>query len=110
MNEIEEINSWLSINSITDQPQPFIIFDRGYWKAARFQDLDTRGWGWSIPLKKRTLIGVQIEILNFPQAQDSPLEILVWGSKTDKPWRRIIGKLNSSSNIFWNVLTNDIAG
>ena len=109
LNETEEINSWLSANSITDHPQPFMIFDRGYWKLTRFQDLDTRGWGWSIPWKKRTLIGVQMEILKFPQAEDSPLEILVWGSKTDKPWRRIIGKLDSSCDSFWNVLTNDLS-
>ena len=108
LNEIEEINNWLSINSITDQPLPFIVFDRGYWKVARFQDLDTRGWGWSIPWKKRTLVGVQIEILKFPQAEDNPLEILIWGSNTEKPWRRIIGKLNSSSDSFWDVLTNDL--
>ena len=108
LNEIEEIDSWLSINSITDHPQPFIIFDRGYWKVARFQDLDTRRWGWSIPWKKRTLIGVQLEMLNFPQAENSPLEMLVWGSTTEQPWRRIIGKLNSSSNRFWDVLTNDL--
>jgi hypothetical protein len=108
MNETEEINSWLSLNSITDQPKPFIIFDRGYWKVARFQDLDTRGWGWSIPWKKRTLIGVQIEIVKFPQAEDNPLEILVWGSNTEKPWRRIIGKPDSSSGGFWDILTNDL--
>ncbi|PWI47439.1 hypothetical protein CEE45_11525 [Candidatus Heimdallarchaeota archaeon B3_Heim] len=109
LNETEEINSWLSANSIIDQPRPYIIFDRGYWKLDRFQDLDTRGWGWSIPWKKRTLIGVQMEIIKFPQAENSPLEILVWGSKTEKPWRRIIGKLDSSNDSFWNVLTNNLS-
>ena len=84
-NETEEINSWLSKNYIIDQPQPFIAFDRAYWKVFRFQNLDTHGWGWSIPWKKRTLIGVQIEILKFPQTEDSTFEILVWGSNKEKP-------------------------
>jgi hypothetical protein len=85
LNEIEEINSWLTINSITKHPQPYITFDRGYWKADRFRKLDTRGRGWSIPWKMRTLIGVQMEILDFPQKEDTPLEFQVWGSNTEKP-------------------------
>lgn len=109
LNEIEEINSWLTTNSITDHPRPFITFDRGYWKADRFRKLDTRGWGWSIPWKKRTLIGVQIEILDFPQKEGTPIEIQVWGSNTEKPWRRIIGKLDSSTDTYWDVLTNDLS-
>jgi hypothetical protein len=49
LNETEEINSWLSVNSFTDHPHPFIIFDRGYWKIGRFHELEACSWGWSIP-------------------------------------------------------------
>jgi len=54
------------------------VFDRGYWKQKRFVELDEKGWGWTIPWKKRTLVGVQLKLLNFPASPDKPLEILVW--------------------------------
>lgn len=108
LNELEEINAWLTSHPFADQPHPFVFFDRGYWKLERFQELGRRRWGWSIPWKKRTLIGVQLEILKFPQYENTPLEILVWGSKTEIPWRRIIGKPDPISNKVWDVLTGNL--
>ncbi|MHA1228727.1 MAG: hypothetical protein ACTSPV_18530, partial [Candidatus Hodarchaeales archaeon] len=92
LNETEEPTSWLVANSTVDRPR----FDRGYWKIDRFRGLDSRQWGWSIPWKRKTLIGVQMEILNFPRDDNTPIEVLVWGSNTDKPWCRIIGRPNLS--------------
>lgn len=92
---------------IHEKLTPFLTFDRGYWKKKRFQELDQRGWGWSIPWKKRTMVGVQLEILKFQKKKDELLEILVWASDADQPWRRIIGKLEPTSNQVWDVLTND---
>jgi hypothetical protein len=107
LKETEEINAWLRKNAIQEQLRPFITFDRGYWKIKRFQELDQRGWGWSIPWKKRTMVGVQLEILEFPRAKNEPIEVLVWGSNSDQPWWRIIGKLEPTSDQVWDVLTND---
>ena len=107
LNETQEINAWLRENSVQEQLRPFISFDRGYWKADRFRELDQRGWGWSIPWKKRTLIGVQLEILEFPTSEEEPLEVLVWASNSDQPWRRIIGNLDPTTDQVWDVLTND---
>ena len=58
-------------------------------------------------MKKNTMVRVQLEILEFPVNEDEPLEILVWGSDADQPWRRIIGKLESTSDQVWDILTND---
>jgi hypothetical protein len=107
LEETTEIQSWLKNNSISDQPRPWLIFDRGYWKQSRFQELDTLGWGWSVPWKKRTLIGVQQELLTFPSPDNEPLEILIWASGTEIPWKRIIGKLEPSDDKCWDVLTCD---
>jgi len=107
LKETEEINAWLRKNAIHEQPRPFLTWDRGYWKKKRFQELDQRGWGWSIPWKKRTMVGVQLEILEFPIDEDEPLEILVWASDADQPWRRVIGKLEPTSDQVWDILTND---
>jgi hypothetical protein len=106
--ETEEISSWMSSNCFTDQPRPFLIFDRGYWKEERFQELDRRKWGWSIPWKKRTLIGVQLEILEFPKTEGEPLEILVWSMGNDYPWRRIIGIPDPITGKRWDVLTGEL--
>lgn len=108
LNETEEITAWLTQNSITNHPRPYIVFDRGYWKQACFQELDCRGWGWSIPWKKRTLIGVQLEILEFPTSEKDPLELLIWASDIYQPWRRIIGKLDQSTDQVWDVMTNNL--
>ena len=107
LKETEEINAWLRENAIQEQLRPFITFDRGYWKRRRFQELDQRGWGWNIPWKKRTMVGVQLEILKFPTTKSEPIEVLVWASGLDLPWRRIIGKLEPPSDQVWDVLTND---
>ncbi len=107
LKETEEINAWLRENAIHEQLRPFLTWDRGYWKKKRFQELDQRGWGWSIPWKKNTMVRVQLEILEFPVNEDESLEILVWGSDADQPWRRIIGKLESTSDQVWDILTND---
>lgn len=53
------------------------------------------------------MVGVQLEILEFPTAEDETLEILIWASNADQPWRRIIGKLKPTSDQVWDVLTND---
>jgi len=107
LNETKEINTWLRENSIQEQLRPFVTFDRAYWKADRFRELDQRGWGWSIPWKKRTLIRVQLEMLEFPVSETEPLEVLVWASDSDQPWRRIIGKPDPTVDQVWDVLTND---
>jgi hypothetical protein len=108
LNETEEISSWMSSNSFTDQPRPFLVFDRGYWKEDRFHELDRKGWGWSIPWKKRTLIGVQLELLEFPMSENEPIELLVWPSGNDHPWRRIIGIPDPTTGKVWDVLTGDL--
>ncbi|MHA1332452.1 MAG: transposase, partial [Candidatus Hodarchaeales archaeon] len=108
LNETEEPTSWLVANSTVDRPRPFVMFDRGYWKIDRFRGLDSRQWGWSIPWKRKTLIGVQMEILDFPRDDNTPIEVLVWGSNTDKPWRRIIGRPDLSHDGIWDVFTNDL--
>ena len=107
LNETQEINTWLRENSVQEQLRPFISFDRGYWKADRFRELDQRGGGWSIPWKKRTLIRVQLEILEFPTSETEPLEVLVWASDSKQSWRRIIGNLDPTVKQVWDVLTND---
>ena len=88
--------------------RPFLVFDRGYWKQTRFINLDRCGWGWSIPWKRRTLIGAQLELLNFPNPPDKPLEILVWKRKYSRSWRRIIGMHHPSDAHVWDVLTGDL--
>jgi len=108
LGETEEISSWMSSNSFTDQPHPLLVFDRGYWKKDRFHELDRRGWGWSIPWKRRTLVNVQLELLEFPSSKNKPLEILVWASGVNKPWRRIIGIPNPTTGKTWDVLTGDL--
>ncbi|MHA1330716.1 MAG: hypothetical protein ACTSR2_06540, partial [Candidatus Hodarchaeales archaeon] len=108
LNETEEFISWLFANPIVGRPRPFMVFDRGYWKVDRFHRLDSRQWGWSIPWKRKTLIGVQMEILDFPQEENTPLEVLIWGSNTDRPWRRIIGRPDLSYDGIWDVFTNDL--
>lgn len=107
LNETEEINAWLRENAIQGQLRPFITFDRGYWKEARFHELDQWGWGWSIPWKKRTLVRIQLEMLEFPTSETEPLEVLVWSSNSDHPWRRVIGRANPLTDQVWDVLTND---
>jgi hypothetical protein len=107
LNEVDEISAWLELNSFADKPRPLLILDRGYWRQARFRELDARGWGWSIPWKKRTLVGVQLEMLDFPTSKNNIIEMLVWGSKSNQPWRRIIGRLDPVKSELWDVLTND---
>ena len=106
LQETTEINAWLREHQLQHQFHPFFTFDRGYWKQARFRELDQRGWGWSIPWKKKQFIGTQLEILEFPVPENSPIEITVWASKGDTPWRRIIGKIDSKDDQIWDVLTN----
>jgi hypothetical protein len=85
LTETEGLNPWLENFPFDEQLRPFIVFDRGYWKQSRFIELDERGWGWCIPWKKRTLIGAQLELLNFPVSPDEPLELLVWKKKNHRP-------------------------
>ena len=85
-----------------------MVFDRGYWKEKRFHELDRRGWGWSIPWKKRTLIGVQLEILKFPTSKEEPLEVLIWPSGNTHPWRRVIGIPDPITGKIWDVLTGNL--
>ncbi len=108
LNETEEIASWLSFNSFTDHPRPFLVFDRGYWKKERFHELDRQGWGWTIPWKNRTLIGIQLEILDFPKSENEPLELLVWSSSNNQPWRRIIGIPDPITGKIWDVFTGNL--
>jgi hypothetical protein len=86
LNKTEEINAWLHENGIQKQLRPFITFDRGYWKKKRFRELDKGGWGWNIPWKKKTMVGTQLEILDFPTVEKKPLEILIWVPAADRPW------------------------
>ena len=46
-------------------------------------------------------------MLAFPTSETEPLEMLVWSSNSDHPWRRVIGKLDSFTDQVWDVLTND---
>jgi hypothetical protein len=107
LQETDEINAWLRDHQIQRQFRPFLTLDRGYWKQARFRELDRRDWGWSIPWKKNQFIGAQSEMLDFPVTEEIPLKILVWAPKSDRPWRRIIGKSDPLNNQVWDVLTND---
>ncbi|MHA1973328.1 MAG: hypothetical protein ACTSW1_10055, partial [Candidatus Hodarchaeales archaeon] len=108
MNETEELTSWLVVNSIIDLPRLFMVFDRGCWKIDRFHGLNSRQWGWSIPWKRRALIGVQMEIIDFPLGENAPVEVMVWSSNANKPWCRIIGKPNLSHDGIWDVLCHSL--
>lgn len=106
--EIKELDPWLNEFSSIKKLIPLFVFDRGYWKVKRFHWLDNNGYCWSIPWKKRMFRRKQFEILNFPNEKSQPLEILIHVENNKDPWRRIIGKLNTTDKKFWDVLTNNL--
>lgn len=105
--EEERISPWLTEFPEYGVLRPFFVYDRGFWKKKRFEDLDNRGWGWSIPWKKRTLIGAQLEFVEFPVPPEQPLEVRVWRPNSDHPWRRIIQQPTSHNSQTWDILTGD---
>lgn len=107
LGNLSDIEAWLSEFKAYAPLRPFFVFDRGYWKQKRFMELDHQNYGWSIPWKRRTLVGAQLELLNFPADPGEPLEMLVWKKGYDRPWRRIIGQAIAANPHVWDVLTND---
>lgn len=107
--ETECMEPWLKEFPQIQKLRPFQVMDRGYWNVKRFKEFDRRNWGWSIPRKKKSLVGAQFELLDFPSAENHPLEILVWEKSHDRPWRRIIGKRKSSDRNVWDILTNNLS-
>lgn len=43
----------------------------------------------------------------IPPIKEEPIEVLVWGSASSQPWRRIIGLPDPTKDNLWDVLTND---